>query len=131
MLIVELHEVEIDYCDRCRGVWLDEGELELLAGPSQHDTLWAATQSSPQRNQGAQPPKRRRCPRCSRPIELIALGSDPKLELDRCNEGHGLWFDQGELRQLLTQLGPEAGPSVRLLDELFARPGESQENTKP
>ena len=27
----EFHHVKIDMCPRCKGVWLDEGELEILA----------------------------------------------------------------------------------------------------
>ena len=30
MIVLELDEVEVDYCADCRGVWLDSGELELL-----------------------------------------------------------------------------------------------------
>jgi len=30
MIVVEYHEVELDYCHSCKGVWLDSGELELL-----------------------------------------------------------------------------------------------------
>lgn len=30
MIVLELNEVEIDYCSSCRGIWLDAGELALL-----------------------------------------------------------------------------------------------------
>lgn len=30
LLIAERHQVEIDYCPNCRGVWLDRGELDKL-----------------------------------------------------------------------------------------------------
>ena len=30
MIILELNEVEIDYCHDCSGIWLDAGELDLL-----------------------------------------------------------------------------------------------------
>ncbi len=30
LLITERHNVEIDYCPSCRGVWLDKGELDKL-----------------------------------------------------------------------------------------------------
>jgi Zn-finger nucleic acid-binding protein len=30
MMVLELEKVEIDYCVLCRGIWLDEGELEML-----------------------------------------------------------------------------------------------------
>lgn len=30
LLMTERHQVEIDYCPICRGVWLDKGELDKL-----------------------------------------------------------------------------------------------------
>ena len=30
LVIAERQDVEIDYCPRCRGVWLDRGELDKL-----------------------------------------------------------------------------------------------------
>ena len=30
LLMTERHQVEIDYCPNCRGVWLDRGELDKL-----------------------------------------------------------------------------------------------------
>ncbi len=33
----EFHHVKVDVCSSCRGVWLDHGELELLAHVSKND----------------------------------------------------------------------------------------------
>ena len=30
MIVVEYHQIELDYCTSCHGVWFDSGELELL-----------------------------------------------------------------------------------------------------
>lgn len=30
LVIVERHGIEIDYCPRCRGIWLERGELEKI-----------------------------------------------------------------------------------------------------
>ena len=30
MLDIEYNNIELDYCEKCRGVWFDAGELELL-----------------------------------------------------------------------------------------------------
>ena len=30
MIVVEYHDIELDYCTTCQGVWFDYGELELL-----------------------------------------------------------------------------------------------------
>ena len=45
------HDIEIDYCPECRGVWLDRGELDKLIEKSA-----AAQPATPQPNvQPAQP----------------------------------------------------------------------------
>lgn len=30
LIMSDRHEIEIDYCPQCRGVWLDRGELDKL-----------------------------------------------------------------------------------------------------
>jgi Zn-finger nucleic acid-binding protein len=30
LLMTDKHGVEIDYCPKCRGIWLDRGELEKI-----------------------------------------------------------------------------------------------------
>ncbi|MBN1864994.1 MAG: zf-TFIIB domain-containing protein [Victivallales bacterium] len=95
MLVIELDGVEIDLCDTCRGVWLDEGEIELLAGldESSDEPFVKAL-----RDRGAE--KRtgnRKCPVCSKAMIIVEVPLDPPVEIDRCPANHGLWFDHGEL----------------------------------
>jgi Zn-finger nucleic acid-binding protein len=37
LLMTERQGVEIDYCPKCRGVWLDRGELDKLVAVSERD----------------------------------------------------------------------------------------------
>lgn len=37
LLITERSGIEIDYCPKCRGVWLDRGELDKLIERAQQD----------------------------------------------------------------------------------------------
>lgn len=37
LMMAERHNIEIDYCPKCRGVWLDRGELDKII--SQATTL--------------------------------------------------------------------------------------------
>lgn len=48
LLMTERHQVEIDYCPKCRGVWLDKGELDKLMD-------YAASQSQAPSPQAAAP----------------------------------------------------------------------------
>jgi Zn-finger nucleic acid-binding protein len=115
-------EVEVDSCERCRGLWLDAGELEALlrqTGASAGDPL-LAFQNQP----GATPRGRKPlCPRCDQTLREIAVpkgGAEP-LHLDRCPRGHGLWFDASELRQLLTLFPPASGAThtIAFLNEIL------------
>ncbi len=94
MVVIEHQDVEIDVCHRCGGVWLDEGELEILLGAGQdaspfHDALDSSS---------AGEPGTRRCPVCSKKMGRIAIRLDTPVEIDKCPRKHGLWFDEGELQ---------------------------------
>lgn len=43
LMMTERHGVEIDYCPKCRGVWLDRGELDKIIEKS---TVSAPSQST-------------------------------------------------------------------------------------
>lgn len=51
LVMTERKDVEIDYCPRCRGVWLDRGELDKIIAKS-------ATQEQPLPQQQPHHPQR-------------------------------------------------------------------------
>lgn len=112
LFALRLNRVEMDYCERCHGVWLDAGELEELAGAV--DPLLTAMQDQP----GVPASPKIYCPRCDAALDLIVVPS-LAVEVDRCPRGHGLWFDADELRQVLARCAPVSA-AIRLLHDLFA-----------
>lgn len=51
LLISERSGIEIDYCPKCRGVWLDRGELDKLIERAQEESAPAPqAQTAPARN---------------------------------------------------------------------------------
>jgi len=97
MITLELSNVEIDYSNDCGGIWLDAGELELLLGDSQQagqllDSFKIASKCTE---------KPRKCPICLKKMQKIIVGqSQPRLLIDKCRRGHGLWFDKNELQDI-------------------------------
>ena len=97
MIVLELAEVEVDYCAACSGIWLDAGELELLLDdpdPPKHllDSFKIDSKCAE---------KRRKCPICLKKMHKIVVGtSAPALLIDKCPKGDGLWFDKGELEDI-------------------------------
>jgi len=109
MISLEFQGVEIDRCLECRGTWLDAGELELLAelaGEDPAELSRALGETATLRKDA------RRCPRCLRRLQVIEVGRDTKVEIDRCPIGDGLWFDRGEMETVVRSFSDGAGGAV-------------------
>jgi uncharacterized protein len=94
MVVLELDNVEIDYCLACKGVWLDSGELELLLGDTYPPKLIPETHCAE---------RKIKCPKCARKMAKVRFGKPDGILIDSCTENHGLWFDGGELEELLQE----------------------------
>ncbi len=118
-LIIELEEVELDLCVECGGLWFDTDELQLLfaSAGADGDPVAAAIGSLP--DQGTD--RRLRCPRCSQRLHYVQVPSHKSLHVDRCPDGDGLWFDRGELRQLLSGSLEKDSSGFRRIAEFLGR----------
>jgi Zn-finger nucleic acid-binding protein len=90
MLVAEYGSVEIDNCMSCGGIWLDGGELEALTG---------AELPEAEQDTGLGPPDRD-CPVCVDQLIKVRHAATGVI-IDRCPHGDGIWFDEGELQQIL------------------------------
>jgi Zn-finger nucleic acid-binding protein len=117
MVVLELQQVELDNCLNCGGIWLDTGELGLLMGTERE----ARELLAPIANLAPPTRSKRKCPICRHHLEAISVAADQQqVEIDRCPDGHGLWFDRGELRQIVRIIGGERGNKVAtLLEDMF------------
>jgi len=117
MIVLELQEVEVDYCTDCGGIWLDAGELELLLGDSRRAEQ--LLQSFKIDSTCTEKPKK--CPICLKKMKKIIIGlSTPPLLIDKCARGDGLWFDKGELQDILkTAQLDEDSKIQKLLADIF------------
>ena len=97
MIVLEYAEIELDFCVTCEGVWLDAGELELLFGSAAACAAFL-TIGSPADARGE---KRLRCPICRAKMTKETTESDPPILFDHCQNGDGLWFDKGELGEVM------------------------------
>jgi len=122
MIVLELDQVEIDFCDVCRGIWLDGGELELLLeGAANRDALMATLS-----NEAKGKRSDIRCPICDKKMASVTAGLERggQVSLDKCVRDHGIWFDDGELQQVL-QMGQylKGNKIFELLTDMFGRKG--------
>jgi Zn-finger nucleic acid-binding protein len=101
MMVMEYKQIEIDFCHKCSGIWFDRGELELLlknsaGGSTGIPALSGAAEET--RSYG-----KRKCPICGKKMREVGIG-EPNIEVDICSQGDGIWFDGGELQELLKQV---------------------------
>jgi Zn-finger nucleic acid-binding protein len=105
MLTVEFEQIEIDYCRKCGGVWLDSGEAELIgekAGVLRPGLLAALDAGL---SGECEPGQRRDCPVCGKLMARFRPAELAPVCVDRCCYRHGLWFDRGELQQVIGLAG--------------------------
>ena len=117
MITMELDEVEVDHCLDCGGIWLDSGELEmLLDGSNEAKNLLDSFTVTKKCEE-----KMRKCPICMKKMEKIMAGTvESAILIDKCRKGHGLWFDSGELQDIVKSGSFDKENKVnRLLEDMF------------
>ncbi|MCU0691249.1 MAG: zf-TFIIB domain-containing protein [Polyangiaceae bacterium] len=97
--------VQVDRCSTCRGLWLDNGDLEQIQETIERDhgnlptgpmaMVAASFAKARQERLGPVP-----CPRCAKPMETREYGYNSQVIIDACPGGCGMWLDQGELARL-------------------------------
>jgi Zn-finger nucleic acid-binding protein len=123
MVTLELDQVEIDYCPSCGGIWLDAGELEaLLEDSAAAGRLLQATSALTRGETGP-----RRCPICRKRMHTATIPAPSPVELDCCPRRDGIWFDRGELEDVVRFIeGGDTGKVLQLLRRMFNRKQSSK-----
>ena len=115
MVVLEVEEVEVDHCLQCGGIWLDSNELELLLD---NPAEVAAFHKQLADNDGVA--SKKKCPICRKRMQVITTGGENKISIDLCRNHHGLWFDRGELAQVIEAFDFDKSNKIpHLLKEMF------------
>lgn len=126
MIVVEHEDIELDYCVNCSGVWFDAGELELLLETMQLEGSILSLDNILTKPEAKSPEKKRKCPICGKKMKKATVGHEPEVLIDACARADGLWFDGGEVGQLIAQLTDRSsqeadsqGRVITFLGEVF------------
>jgi len=104
MIVVEYNNIELDHCNDCHGVWFDSTELELLLTSMNLENQTLLLDDMLKSPEAESSEKKRKCPICRKNMKKTTIGEHPGVLVDVCPLGHGLWFDGGEMAQLLKHL---------------------------
>ncbi len=113
MIILELNQVEVDYCTSCKGIWLDRGELELIFSQEvdkEISKLFLLRDNVVE--------AKRKCPICKKKMDKVEF-EQTGIIIDRCKNDHGLWFDSGELKSILKTDEKHNSKIISIIKEMF------------
>lgn len=105
LVTMQFENMELDYCAKGHGTWLDYTQVEALL----------KTSKSMMPESADNPKDVRRCPRCRARMRLVSYS--PELELDACPRGDGIWFDPTEIQALAHVIRTQHGGDI--LDDVF------------
>lgn len=100
----DYEQTQIDVCQNCQGTWLDEKEiLDIVSIADKtfseefiQKTISQSFSGVPKHEQD----KELLCPKCSTTMSAINYEVSSGVIIDRCPNGHGLWFDKDELEKV-------------------------------
>jgi Zn-finger nucleic acid-binding protein len=103
-LVVEYDHIELDYCPSCGGVWFDAGELDLLMEATGLGDQKAYLSNIAATPEAVTSEKKRKCPICRHKMRKTYIDENKKVLVDICHVGDGIWFDGGEVTQLIKEI---------------------------
>jgi uncharacterized protein len=102
------HNVEVDYCPTCLGIWFNKDELRWAKDNKDKDLNWMdidlwKDQTKFKVSRG----DRRVCPSCRVPLYEVYYG-DSGIIVDVCNLCEGVWLDRKEFLKITSWLKDKA-----------------------
>ena len=96
--------VQVDTCNSCHGVWLDEGEIISIIESKEkkfsqeliRDTVSMSFSGVPQSERD----EVLNCPKCNAGMIPVNYVVSSGVIIDRCPNDHGLWLDNHELEKV-------------------------------
>lgn len=104
---VLFHNVEVDYCPECLGIWFDQNELRWVKDDKDKQLNWLDFDIWRDKGRFKISPSGRRCPACR--ISFVEVHyDDSKVKIDFCKMCKGIWLDRGEFKQIMIYLKKKA-----------------------
>jgi Zn-finger nucleic acid-binding protein len=95
---VVFHDIEVDRCSKCRGIWFDEFEKEDILEQGGAEVI----DDGDDRVGHIFNRDRYTCPRCKGEMIRMVDAEQPHIWYEQCGGCRGTFFDAGEFRDLAT-----------------------------
>jgi Zn-finger nucleic acid-binding protein len=100
---VLFHDVEVDYCPKCLGVWFDKEELRLAKDDKDKTLNWVDVDLWRDKLKFKVSQGDKHCPVCRVGLREVKY-DDSKIKVDFCKMCEGMWLDRGEFKQIVNYL---------------------------
>lgn len=98
---VKVGSVVLDECARCGGLWVDSSSFHRICQETEEQTtVLEGISSDSETPPSAVSPRYWPCPECRRLMNRQNFARVSGIIVDVC-KGHGVWFNQGELRRII------------------------------
>jgi len=103
------HKIEVNYCQSCKGMWLEHQELEQL-----EDEVFDFGEHAKGTLVFSSTPTTDKCPECSALLKRFRYRLYD-LEMEFCENQHGYWLDDDEDTRVLELMKKEEADLQRKL----------------
>ncbi len=105
------HNVEVDYCPECLGIWFEQDELRYAKDDKDQQLKWLDFDIWKDKKKFKVSDINRKCPVCRIPLVQVSY-DDSKVKIDFCKHCQGVWLDRGEFKQIMIYLMRKADYEV-------------------
>jgi hypothetical protein len=97
------HDVEVDYCPKCLGIWFDKDELRLAKDDKDNKLNWLDVDLWRDKLKFHVSRSGRHCPVDRAGLQEVKYDGT-KTKVDFCKMCGGVWLDRGEFKQIINYL---------------------------
>jgi len=106
-----IHNVEVDYCPVCLGLWFEENELREAKDEEDKDLKWLDIDLWKNKEKFKVSCGVCLCPVCRMPLYQVYYG-DSGVIVDVCNLCHGTWLDRAEFKKITDWLKKKVNQEI-------------------
>ena len=130
-----IHNVEVDYCPKCLGMWFEQDELRQAKDNKDKNLGWLDVDLWENQDKFKASYGIRHCPACRVPLYEVYYG-DSGVVIDVCKICKGVWLDRAEFKKIVQWLKDKADYEimhnysknlVKEFAEIFVGPEELRE----
>lgn len=97
------HDVEVDACPRCMGIWFDKDELRMAKDEKDKQLNWVDVDLWRDKGKFHLSRSDKHCPVCRAGLQEVKYDGT-KTKIDFCKYDEGVWLDRGEFKQIINYL---------------------------